>query len=143
MKIRVYYEDTDAGGVVYYANYLRYFERGRTELFRDRGIDLAHWEKEGYIFTVSRVKAAYRYPARLNDLLDLETRLIDVTHASLTFSHATRNSETGRLLVEGEVKAVCVSSRTFKPTGIPGEIREVALEAIREASGEEETAVRS
>lgn len=141
MKIRVYYEDTDAGGVVYYGNYLRYFERGRTELFREKGLDLGEWEKTGFVFTVSGVEAFYRYPARYNDLIDMETRLIDASHASLTFSHTIRNAE-GRLLVEGTVKAVCVSIKTFKPTGMPPEVRRVTKLALEDGKAKEKSATR-
>ncbi|MBI3995048.1 MAG: YbgC/FadM family acyl-CoA thioesterase, partial [Nitrospirae bacterium] len=91
LSVRIYYEDTDCGGVVYYANYLRYFERARTEYLRDRGVDLGTWAEKGLYFVVSRVEIVYKAPARYSDLLQIETAVTDLSKASLTFSHAVRD----------------------------------------------------
>ena len=78
MDVRVYYEDTDLGGIVYYANYLKFIERGRTELLRDAGVDqVALKEDTGVVFAVRRIEADYLAPARMDDVLRIETRVAD------------------------------------------------------------------
>ena len=119
LTVRIYYEDTDCGGVVYYANYLRYFERARTEYLRERGVDLGGWAKQGLYFVVSRVEIDYKAPARYSDLLEIETAVTDRSKASLTFSHTVRD-QNGRLMAESTVILVCVSSG--RPRRIPDEI---------------------
>ncbi|MBI3596012.1 MAG: YbgC/FadM family acyl-CoA thioesterase [Nitrospirae bacterium] len=119
MAVRIYYEDTDCGGVVYYANYLRYLERARTEHLRERGIELGTWAGKGLYFVVTRVEVHYKAPARYSDLLDIETAVTDVSKASLTFSHTVRD-QNGRLIAESIVVLVCVSSG--RPRRIPDEI---------------------
>jgi len=119
LAVRIYYEDTDCGGVVYYANYLRYMERARTEHLRERGIELGTWAEKGLYFVVTRVKITYKAPARYSDLLDIETAVTDVSRASLTFSHTVRD-QNGRLIVEGIVILACVSDS--RPRRIPEEI---------------------
>lgn len=119
LAVRIYYEDTDCGGVVYYANYLRYLERARTEHLRERGIELGTWAGKGLYFVVTRVEVHYKAPARYSDLLDIETAVTDVSKASLTFSHTVRD-QNGRLIAESIVVLVCVSSG--RPRRIPDEI---------------------
>ncbi|HEY5973123.1 MAG TPA: YbgC/FadM family acyl-CoA thioesterase, partial [Geobacteraceae bacterium] len=84
MQFRTYYEDTDAGGVVYHANYLNYFERGRTEFFRDRGVSVRELHEQGMIFPVVRLEIEYRSPAMHDDLLRVETRVLEVGKTSFT-----------------------------------------------------------
>jgi acyl-CoA thioester hydrolase len=108
MQIRVYYEDTDCGNVVYYANYLRYMERSRTEFMRDRGIDLVEWQKRGTVFVVVEVQVKYRSPARYNDLLDVTSIVTELTSASITFT-TTMYRYKGPLLVKGNVRLACTS----------------------------------
>lgn len=108
MDIRIYYEDTDCGGVVYYANYLKYFERARTQYFEDRGLSVAGLIKDGTQFVVVHAELDYRSPARYGDTLALETRLADVGSASLTFSHVIRERASQRVVVEGSAKLVTV-----------------------------------
>lgn len=119
LTVRIYYEDTDCGGVVYYANYLRYFERARTEYLRERGVDLGPWAEQGIYFVVSRVEIDYKASARYSDLLEIETAVTDWSKASLTFSHTVRN-QNGQLMAESTVILVCVSSG--RPRKIPEEI---------------------
>jgi acyl-CoA thioester hydrolase len=116
MHIRVYYEDTDCGNVVYYANYLKYMERGRTEYLRERGIELAAFHEKGYLFAVVEVHMKYRRPARYNDLLQVDSLLTDLSSLALTFDTTIRNQE-GALLVRGQVKLVCIG-----PNGKAGRI---------------------
>jgi acyl-CoA thioester hydrolase len=129
MEIRVYYEDTDAGGVVYYANYLKYFERGRTEYFRERGIEVASYAATGVLFVVAHAEIDYRAAARYNDLLDLETEVVDFSRASLTFSHLIRVRGTERVIAEGWVRLVCVDDR-FKPRRLPEEVVQIVTKIV-------------
>lgn len=121
MQIRVYYEDTDCGGVVYYANFLRYFERARTEFLRERGFEVAAYAAAGLLFVVSHAEIAYHAPARYNDLLDIETAVVDVTRTSLTFGHAIRRFGDDRAIVEGAARLVCVDERG-KPRRLPEDL---------------------
>jgi tol-pal system-associated acyl-CoA thioesterase len=120
LKIRVYYEDTDCGNIVYYANYLRYMERGRTELLRELGMELSGFHEQDTIFTVVEANVKYRQPARYNDLLTVITAVKEISGASLTFQSDIRRGET--LLVSGEVKLACVKYSTGMPRRIPAEI---------------------
>ena len=124
--VRVYYEDTDCGNVVYYANYLRYMERSRTEYLRERGIELEQFHKKGVIFAVSQVNVKYRQPARYNDLLTVESTITELASFAMTFE-TTIHNESGILLNSGTVKVVCVSEETGRACKIPEEI----LEAIK------------
>ncbi len=121
MQIRVYYEDTDCGDVVYYANFLRYFERARTEFLRDRGFEVAAYAAAGLVFVVSHAEISYQAPARYNDLLDIETEVADITRTSLTFAHIVRRSDDERVIVEGAARLVCVDERG-KPRRLPEDL---------------------
>lgn len=118
MEVRIYYEDTDCGGVVYYANYLRYFERARTEFIRDKGIDLAKLMETGYLFTVSRAEVDYVAPAYYGDKLDISTELADITKASFSFAHLITRQKDNKLIVKGMAKLVCVN-KGGRPTRLP------------------------
>jgi len=104
MEVRIYYEDTDCGGVVYYANYLKYFERARTHHLEQRGLSVGGLMEEGTVFVVVHVEVDYRSPARYGDRLIVETTVSDVTAASFTFSHVIRERESRRVVVEGSAK---------------------------------------
>ena len=104
MDIRIYYEDTDCGGVVYYANYLKYFERARTQYLEERGLSVARLMKEGTLFVVVHADVDYRSPARYDDRLNIETVVSDMTAASFTFSHVIRERESQRVVVEGSAR---------------------------------------
>jgi acyl-CoA thioester hydrolase len=104
MDIRIYYEDTDCGGVVYYANYLKYFERARTQYLEERGLSVARLMKEGTVFVVVHADVDYRSPARYDDRLSIETVVSDMTAASFTFSHVIREQESQRVVVEGSAR---------------------------------------
>ena len=118
-RARVYWEDTDGGGVVFYANYLKYMERARTEWLRSMGhaqSELA--EKYGFVFAVVEVKLNYRKPARLDDELDISCLPVPEGRASIRFRQTIRRGDT--VLVEGEVRVACVDAKTFRPRGLPG-----------------------
>lgn len=122
-RLRVYWEDTDAGGVVFYANYLKFFERARTEWLRSLGFaQQAMREELGLMFVVSRTAVDYLRPARLDDELDVTVTLRDSGRASMTiFQQAWRGAE---LLAEGDIRIGCVDAGTFRPQRIPKPILE-------------------
>jgi len=105
--LRIYYEDTDHGGVVYYANYLKYMERARTEFMRDCGIELDQLQHEaGVLFAVSEAHVHYRRPARFNDALDMQSRLVHAHGARLAFHQAAYCGD--ELLVEADIRLACM-----------------------------------
>ncbi len=109
LTLRVYYEDTDLAGIVYYANYLKFIERGRTEFVRARGIDQAALKAEqGIVFAVRRVEADYLSPARFDDLLTVKTTVTDLKGASILMDQdITRD---GMTLFRAKVTLVCLNS---------------------------------
>ena len=121
MKIRVYYEDTDCGNVVYYANYLKYMERGRTEYMRQRGIDLERFHEKGFLFVVTESHVKYRQPAKYNDLLEVESRIAETTSVTITFETDIYNQK-NELLVTGSVRLACISAETNKACKAPKEL---------------------
>ncbi len=114
LKIKIYYEDTDCGGVVYYANYLRYFERARTEFLESRGVSLKKLMDEGIYFVVAEASLKYRTPGRYGDVLDVETTVDKAGPASISFSHRVLKEGTDEILVEATVKLGCVG-KDMKP----------------------------
>ena len=120
LEINIYYEDTDCGGVVYYANYLRYFERARTEYIKSKGISLAELQKKGIVFTVSRVEIQYLSPAHYGETLLISTEISEMKKASLTIHHVITDKKDGRTIVTGTTKLACVNS-TGRPTRFPEE----------------------
>jgi acyl-CoA thioester hydrolase len=111
MEVRIYYEDTDCGGMVYYANYLKYFERARTQYLEERGLSVAGLMKEDTMFVVLHAEVDYRSPARYGDRLTIETLVSDMTAASFTFSHVIRERESRRVVVEGSAKLAAVNGK--------------------------------
>ena len=126
MEVRIYYEDTDCGGVVYYANYLRFLERARTEFLRERGIELAELAKRGILFAVVSVQLNYRLPALYNGLLSIDLWVSSISRASFCFSHKIRRKGETGVLCDGEIALACVDSQ-FKPRGIPEEVRTLVV----------------
>lgn len=123
MPIRVYIEDTDAGGVVFYANYLKYMERARTECLREQGIDLGHWQHtQRRLFVVRSATIDYRKPARCDDLLHVSANIVTLKRASLVLSQPVMREQS--LLVEATVRLACVDADTLLPKAIPVEIQE-------------------
>ena len=121
--VRVYYEDTDAGGVVYYANYLKFMERARTEWLRHLGFEQDQLLRdEGIVFPVRRLTVEYFKPARFNEQLRVMSRIGDASRASLEFQQRIlRDDDT--LLCQGTVTVACVDARTFKPKPLPDFLR--------------------
>lgn len=122
LPIRVYYEDTDAGGIVYYANYWRFCERARTEWLRARGVDQqALLNDRGLGFVVRTVQGDYLKPARLDDTLTITTQTDTLRRASIVFlQHVTRGAE---LLFSARVTVACVDLRRSRPVPIPDILR--------------------
>lgn len=119
-RVRVYYEDTDSGGVVYYANYLRFMERARTEWMRARGFEQDRLRAEhGLLFAVRSAQVDYLQPARFNDLLDVSVAVQDVGRASLTFHQAVTRADEAPLLCSGMLKIACIDAAAFRPKAIP------------------------
>ncbi|WP_197549234.1 acyl-CoA thioesterase [Candidatus Nitrospira inopinata] len=110
MEIRVYYEDTDCGGVVYYANYLKYFERARTEYLESRGRSVALLMEQGTVFVVVHAEVRYHSPARYGDLLVVETEVAESGAASFTFRHVVKEKLGGRLIVTGSTRLAATDS---------------------------------
>ena len=121
LEIRVYWEDTDAGGVVYYANYLKFFERARTEWLRKRGLEQGELKaREDCIFVVADVHLQYRVPARLDDLLIVTVEITEQGLASMQLlQQAWRD---GTLLAVGRVRIGCVHASTLRPCRIPAQV---------------------
>jgi acyl-CoA thioester hydrolase len=139
--VRTYWEDTDAGGIVYYANYLKFMERARTEWLRSIGIDQVSLKDEhGLIFVVVDVEAHYRKPARYGDQLQVTCKVRETTRASITldqevYRDAAQGSANaagagragaadtgGELLLDGRVRAACLDAQTYRPRPLPPEL---------------------
>lgn len=123
--IRVYYEDTDHGGVVYHANYLRFMERARTEMLRCMGFELDALERDpGIVFAVRAAKLDYRQPARFNDYLRIATRLHVLRGARLHFHQDIWAGD--RRLCTGEIEVVCLDAQRFRPVPLPAALADAA-----------------
>ena len=120
-QVRVYYEDTDNGGVVYYANYLRFMERARTEWLRSLGIEQDHLiTGDDILFAVRHVNIDYHAPARFNDQLDISVDILKRSRASLTFGQVvTHRGDNDTPLCSAEVKVACLVASTFKACPLP------------------------
>jgi len=116
--VRVYYEDTDAGGVVFYANHLKFFERARTEMLRAMGYEQDELiANEGIIFVVRSVQVDYLSPARFNELLQVTAKLGQAKKTSFTFEQTiTRDDE---VLCKGNIRIACLDVQTMRPKAIP------------------------
>lgn len=119
--VRIYWEDTDAGGIVFYANYLKFFERARTEWLRARGIGQQPLrEATGAIFVVLDTQLSYRRPARLDDTLEITVEPARAGGASLQFTQRAWRGE--ELLVEGTIRVACVDAATLQPRRLPASV---------------------
>lgn len=122
--LRVYWEDTDAGGVVFYANYLRFFERARTEWLRALGVSQqALREQEAVLFVVSETQVQYLLPARLDDALSVSVALLERGRASLLIAQEARRGDT--VLARGRMRIGCVDAGNFRPRRIPNPVMDI------------------
>ena len=118
--VRIFYEDTDMAGIVYYANYLRYIERARSDWVREIGIDQLAMKSEGVVFAVRRVEADYIQPARFDDRLEVQTTLNKLTPARMIMSQTVLRDK--ELLFRAEVTIACIGPGG-KPARLPAELR--------------------
>ena len=126
--VRVYYEDTDAGGVVYYANYLRFMERARTEWLRVKGFEQDRLrDQAGIVFVVRQVQLDYLRPARFNQPLEVSVTLGEAGRASLTLEQEVRGPD-GKACCRGRVKLACVDSQRFRPAPLPPDLMKELLD---------------
>lgn len=125
--LRVYIEDTDFGGLVYYANHLKFMERARTECLREAGWSQAGLIESGLLFVVGRVDVKFRAPARLDQELCVRTGIQQVKGARLTFEQAIVDVQSSTLLSSGTVEVICVEPGSMKPRRWPTEL----IESVR------------
>jgi len=122
MEKRIYYHDTDAGGVVYYGNYLKYLEESRTEFLEKKGLSVAQLRQLGFFYAVRKCSITYKSPARYGDTIVCEARLKEITPARLIFEQTIHDKASGRLLVEAQVDLASLA-KDFKPTPIPEAVK--------------------
>ncbi len=123
ISVRVYYEDTDAGGVVYYANYLRFMERARTEWLRHLGFEQDElFKSEGVVFAVRSAKLEFIKAARFNDILTVSVRITDQGKASVNFEQIVTHDD--EIICRGEIRLACLDVHTFVPRPIPDAVAE-------------------
>ena len=118
LEVKIYYEDTDCGGVVYHANYLRYFERGRTEYLAERGYSIRDYMKQGIHFVVVRAEVIYESPAKYGDILIINSEIEKMKRASLEFKQTVRRKDEGGILVQGKIRVACLNNEG-RPTKLP------------------------
>ena len=124
LPVRVYWEDTDAGGIVYYANYLKFMERARTEWLRTLGCDQARMRNRDHLqFVVTRTDVEFRHPARFDDRLDVDVRVLDLRRASIKLAQHVLSARQA-LICRAEIRVGCVDTGTFRPRGIPTFLRQ-------------------
>lgn len=119
--VRVYYEDTDAGGVVYHARYVAFYERARTEVLRERNFYQQQLLDDHIAFAVRRMTVEYILPARLDDMLEVQTKITSMRGASLLFSQRIINTD-GTLLSQADVLIACIDPFHKKPVALPKSI---------------------
>lgn len=124
--VRVYYEDTDAGGVVYHANYLNFMERARTEWLRALGFEQTELKNShGIIIVVHSLSITFNKPAYFNDMLEIHCDIVKIGHGSIELAQTIMRD--GTKLISAHVKAAFVNAASFKPVGIPAHIKQVML----------------
>lgn len=122
MDLRIYYQDTDAGGIVYHSNYLDYAERARSEFLRDVGLPVNDLLERDVAFVIKKAELTYKSPARLDDLLTVHTSIGDIKGASMMMNQTIKRGETD--LVEIVLQVVFVSPKTMTPIRIPADLKE-------------------
>lgn len=121
MQVRIYYHHTDAGGVVYYANYLKFLEEARTEYLEQRGASVPELAKEGLLFVVARQEIDYKAPAFYGDIIKIDTCVVNVGVVKIEFEYDIKNQK-GQLICQAKTVLVCID-KDFKPKAIPKDIR--------------------
>lgn len=123
---KIFYHDTDAGGIVYYANYLKYLEEARTEFLEKLGLGIRPFADRGLFYAVRYCHVDYKSPARYGDTIVCDATLVKVTAAQVVFSQRIWNAENNRLLVMAEVGLVCLS-KDFKPHPLPDDLKDILV----------------
>jgi acyl-CoA thioester hydrolase len=123
MEKKIYYHDTDCGGVVYYGRYLNYLEEARTEYLENRGISVKAIAIQGFFFAVRSCNIVYKSPARYGDVLVCDAVLRDQTPAQIIFIQEIKQKNSGKLVAKAEVALVCLDN-AFHPVAIPNQIKE-------------------
>ena len=126
MEKRIYYHDTDAGGVVYYGRYLSYLEEARTEFLEQKGLSVLGLKERGFIYAVRECHVVYKSPARYGDNIICTATLTKITAAQMLFEQTILDKKDNRLMVEAQVSLVCLTP-DFKPTAIPDDVRDKLL----------------
>lgn len=121
IEVKIYYHDTDSGGVVYYANYLKFLEQARTEFFAEKGISVKELAESATLFVVARQEIDYKSPAFYADTLQIYTHISHISAAKIEFGHQIKKRD-GQLVAQAKTVTVCVGS-DFKPKAIPEEIK--------------------
>lgn len=127
MRKRIYYHDTDCGGVVYYANYMKYMEEARTEFFEDRGISLKELAQNQTLFVVIRQEIDYKAPAFYSDILEINTSIANISHLRIDFQHEIKK-ESGQLVCSAKTFMACVD-QNIKPKAIEKKLKEKLAQA--------------
>jgi acyl-CoA thioester hydrolase len=120
ISVKIYYEDTDAAGLVYYGNYLRYLERARTEFLQDHGINIAEWHHRGFFFAVTHVDIYYKKPAKLGETINITTEIELIKNASIILKNLVFRE--GIILAEASVSFACLD-REGRPRRLPEEFK--------------------
>jgi len=123
MEKRIYYYDTDSGGIVYYGQYLCYLEEARTEFLEKRALTVELFRERGYVFVVRQCNVTYKSPARYGDTVISDAQLKNMGASQLIFTQTVKDKKDGRLIVEAEVSLVCLN-KDFRPTAIPDDLKE-------------------
>ena len=121
VKKKIYYHDTDAGGVVYYANYLKYMEEARTEALAEKGISIIELARSGTLFVVAHQEIDYKLPAFYGDTLEISAKIVKISAVKMEYEHEVRN-QNDQLVCVGKALLVCVDNK-IKPKAIPEELR--------------------
>lgn len=130
IPVRVYIEDTDAGGIVFYGNYLKFFERARTDFLRSIGIEQSVTIENNLIFVVRHIAVDYQSPARLDDVLAISSVVKSIRPTRVLFSQSVYRANDGMNLVNAEVEVVAVSMDTLKPRVLPDTLRNTLQQTI-------------
>lgn len=120
IKVKIYYEDTDAGGIVYHANYLKYLERGRTEFLAEKGINISEYHKKGILFVVSHIDISYKKPAFLGDTLEVFTEISELKKVTMVIKNQIKRNED--VICEALVTIACLNEN-LKPRRLPQELQ--------------------
>jgi acyl-CoA thioester hydrolase len=132
MKVKIFYHHTDCGGVVYYANYLKFLEEARTGYFEERGLFIKDLESQGILFVVARQEIDYKLPAVYGDVLEVKTAISEITGVKIWFENELRN-QNNQLIAKARTLLVCID-KAFKPSPIPDAVRKkLALQQIKGA----------